>query len=315
VPTREVLRRSALAVVTASVVFGLLAGAAASNAFWIAWGLSWIGFPLVGALILWPRPGHAIGWLLMATGACWAILLVGYGLVGEMSVWLELVVVLAGRLGYTTLIATVVLFPTGRAETRGTRLLIGATAVAAGCVVVAGLVDPLPLQISQQPNPLGVPALSGVVGWFNDQGFVIVPLLMLGALTSLVKNIPTSAGRLRTDTTAINWLVDVDEQPVTLNASVDLANWGWQSLVYTATVNNSANVVPVIVGPTGSLSATAVTYLNLSLPNFTRTLGTYTGTLTLNWYAVGAGNNPRLVALQVDVVPDIYRAYLPAIVK
>jgi len=197
VPTPEVLRRSGLAAVTVTVVVGLLVGAAASDAFWVAWGLSWIGFPLVGALILWQRPGHAIGWLLMATGACWAILLVGYGLMGEMSVWLELVVVLAGRLGYTTLIAIVVLFPSGRAKTPGTRLLLWATAVAASCVVVAGLVDPLPLQISQKPNPLAVPALSGVVGWFNNQGFMIVPLLMLGALVSLVARWRRSSGSER----------------------------------------------------------------------------------------------------------------------
>ena len=139
------------------------------------------------------------------------------------------------------------------------------------------------------------------------------------ALTALVKNIPSLAGRLKTDTTAIQWRVDVNEQPITLTASVDLANWGWGSLVYTATVDAAASVAPTISNPTGSLSATAQTYLSLSLSTFTHTgtlaLGTYTGTLTLNWYAVGAGNNPRLIALQVDVVPEVYRVYLPATVK
>lgn len=135
------------------------------------------------------------------------------------------------------------------------------------------------------------------------------------ALTALPKNPASMAGRLKSDTTALKWLVDVDEQPVTLNASVDLANWGWQSLVYTATANTSASLVPTIISPTGSLSATAMTYLNLSMPAFTRTLGTYTGTLTLSWYAAGAGNNPRQVALQVDVVPEVYRVYLPAMAR
>ena len=107
----------------------------------------------------------------------------------------------------------------------------------------------------------------------------------------------------------------MDEQPVTLNAGVDLANWGWGSLVYTATVDAAASLTPTIISPTGSLSATAQTYLNLSMSAFTRTLGTYTGTLALNWYAAGAGNNPRQIALQVDVVPEIYRTYLPAVVK
>jgi hypothetical protein len=135
------------------------------------------------------------------------------------------------------------------------------------------------------------------------------------ALTSLVKNIPSLAGRLKTETTAIRWLVEADEQPVTLNAIVDLANWGWGSLAYTATVDAAASLAPTISSPTGSLSATAQIYLHLSTSAFTRTLGAYTGTLTLNWYAAGAGNNPRRIALQVDVVPEVYHAYLPAVMK
>ena len=241
------MRRSALTVVTVSIVAGLLVGAVASNAFWVAWGLSWVGFPLVGALILWQRPGHAIGWLLMATGACWAILLVGYGLVGEMSVWLELVVILAGRLGYTTLIATVVLFPTGRAETRGTRLLIWATTIATGCVVVAGLVDPVPLQISQQPNPLAVPALGGVVGWFNNQGFVIVPLLMLGALMSLVVRWRRSSGSERLQ---YRWFaLAVGVAIVALLVTSTLFNaLDVPELVYAIATAIGLNAVPVAIG-------------------------------------------------------------------
>jgi hypothetical protein len=135
------------------------------------------------------------------------------------------------------------------------------------------------------------------------------------ALTSLVKNPANIPGRLRTSVTSVKWLVGVSEQPVTLNASVDLANWGWGSLIYTATVDSAASLVPTIISPTGSLSATAERYLNLTLPAFTGTLGTYTGTLTLNWLAAGAGNNPRKIALEVVVVPEIHYAYLPAITK
>jgi hypothetical protein len=102
----------------------------------------------------------------------------------------------------------------------------------------------------------------------------------------------------------------VDEQPVTLSASVDLVNWGWSPVVYTATVDAAASLVPTIISPTGSLSATEVSYLNLTTPAFTRTLGTYTGTLTVNWSGVSAGN-PRKIVLEVDVVPQVYRTYLP----
>jgi hypothetical protein len=80
--------------------------------------------------------------------------------------------------------------------------------------------------------------------------------------------------------------------------------------VYTATIDAVASLVPTIISPTGSLSATGLTYLNLTMPAFTRTLGTYTGTLTANWFGVSPGT-PRKVALQVDVVPQVYRTYLP----
>ncbi len=130
------------------------------------------------------------------------------------------------------------------------------------------------------------------------------------ALTGLIKNPANTLGRLRTSTTAIRWLVDVDEQPVSLSANVDLVNWGWSTVVYTATIDAAAGLVPIVISPTGSLSATGLSYLNLTVPVFTRTLGMYTGTLTVNWFGVSAGN-PRKVALQVDVVPQVYRTYLP----
>ncbi len=52
-----------------------------------------------------------------------------------------------------------------------------------------------------------------------------------------------------------------------------------------------------------------------SLLGFSRTLGTYTGTVRVNWYAAGAGNNPRSIGLNMIVVSDVYRTYLPAIVR
>lgn len=131
------------------------------------------------------------------------------------------------------------------------------------------------------------------------------------ALTNLIKNPANIPGRLKTSVTSIKWLVGVSEQPVTLGASVDLANWGWSSVVYTATVDAGASLAPTIISPTGSLSATVLTYLPVTVPDFSGTVGTYTGTLTLNWFAVGAGNNPRKIALEIEVVPQVYRTYLP----
>jgi hypothetical protein len=111
-------------------------------------------------------------------------------------------------------------------------------------------------------------------------------------------------------------MIDVDEQPVTWTPVVNLFNSGWQSLAYTGTVNGSASVVPALSGVTsGTLSATQESLLQMIVPGFSRTLGTYTGTVRVDWYAAGAGNNPRSIGLQMIVVSEVQRIYLPAITR
>jgi hypothetical protein len=192
---RRVLGRAALALLATSVVAALVVVGPVSG-WW--WGVAWAGFPIVGALILWRRPRNTMGWLLLLTGACYAIALSGYQLIGPSPgrgpVWFELAVELGGYLGWICLIAIVVLFPTGRAETRATQWLIRLTMVAAAAVVTIALVNPAPLEASGRTNPLAVPALAAFAGWFIDDGFVIVPLLMLGALISLIVRWRGSSG-------------------------------------------------------------------------------------------------------------------------
>lgn len=123
-------------------------------------------------------------------------------------------------------------------------------------------------------------------------------------------------GVLRTGAAQLSTLIVFDEQPVTWTTAVNLYNEGWQSLVYTATVDGSASVTPLLGGAlTGTLSATQETWLQVSVPAFSRTLGTYTGTVRVSWYAAGAGNNPRSVGLSMIVVSDVHRAYLPLIMR
>jgi hypothetical protein len=136
------------------------------------------------------------------------------------------------------------------------------------------------------------------------------------ALRNLPKSKASLTGQLRTNPNQLTMLIGVNEQPVTWTPAINLYNAGWQSLRYTATVNNSASVVPVLGGaPTGTLSATQEAVLQLSVAGFSRPLGTYTGTVTVSWFAAGAGNNPRSIGLQMIVVSDVYRTYLPLIAR
>lgn len=137
-----------------------------------------------------------------------------------------------------------------------------------------------------------------------------------GALAAMPKNKASLLGQLRAGTSLLSLLVDVDEQPITWTSSIALFNAGWQSLVYTATVESSAEVEPAMSGATaGLLSATQESLLHLSVPGFSRTLGTYTGTVSVDWYAAGAGNHPRTIRLQMIVISDVSRIFLPLLTR
>jgi hypothetical protein len=136
------------------------------------------------------------------------------------------------------------------------------------------------------------------------------------ALTNMPKNKASLTGQLQTSPKSLMILIAADEQPITWTPSVDLFNAGWQSLVYTATVDGSTSVVPGLSGATtGTLSATQESLLQLSVPAFSRTLGIYTGTVVVSWYAAGAGNKPKPIDLQMVVISDVYHTSLPLIMR
>ncbi len=245
---RQAAVRAAVTILAAAAVTTLLIPGLTQE-FW--YGLAWVGFPIVGALVLWRRPANVIGWLLLLTGSCWAVALAGYSLVGEPPgrgpVWVELVGQICGYLGWVLLIAMIVLFPTGRTQTRATRWLIRATALTGLLVVAFALVNPAPLEASQRRNPLGVSALAGLAGWFIDQGFVIVPLLMLGALVSLASRWRHSVGAERLQ---YRWFVlSVGLALVAVIASVAFGERvGLLEILQTVLFSLGLNAIPVAIG-------------------------------------------------------------------
>jgi hypothetical protein len=136
------------------------------------------------------------------------------------------------------------------------------------------------------------------------------------ALIDMPKNAASIQGKLKTDVTQVTWLIGVDEQPITLPASISLSNWGWNPAYYTATASTGVAVVPDLLNPTGMLSATAQQPISLTITSTVRTSGIYTGLVTVNWSAAGV-NNPtaRKVNVELRVVDQVYRTYLPAIMR
>jgi hypothetical protein len=136
------------------------------------------------------------------------------------------------------------------------------------------------------------------------------------ALAAMPKSKASLVGQLQANTKSLTVLIGANEQPITWMPTLNLYNAGWQSLLYTATADVSASVVPELGGaPSGTLSATQEALVQLGVPAFSRTLGTYTGTVTVNWYAAGAGNRPRVVDLQMIVVSDVHWTYLPTVLR
>ncbi|MEO8106032.1 MAG: hypothetical protein ABI720_01835, partial [Actinomycetes bacterium] len=176
------------------VVAGVFAGW--TDSWW--WGLGWLAFPIVGVLILLKRPGNTIGRLLWITGAGWTFSWIGYQLdgppIGQSPAWLELVASLGGYLAWLSLIAIIALFPSGRAESRSNRVLVGLIGLTALLILLAVVLSPEPLEGSGRANPVGLESLGDVTGAFIDQGFVIVPILMVASLAGLIVRWRRSSG-------------------------------------------------------------------------------------------------------------------------
>ena len=171
-------------------------------------------FPIVGALIASRRPRNPIGWICLADGLLWMLIILGeayssYGLANPGSVpfpvtinallyaWLWVPAV--GLLGTFLLL----LFPDGRLPSRKWRplaLLSGAVIV---LVSVLTFLTPGPLEgLGGARNPFG---LEGQL-WVVAAGWIVLPLLplcMLVSAASIVVRFRHSSGEVRQQ---IKWI-------------------------------------------------------------------------------------------------------------
>ena len=133
------------------------------------------------------------------------------------------------------------------------------------------------------------------------------------ALAAMPKNPATLGPQLLDISPAFALLVDVDEQPLTFTLPLNLANGGWESTNYTVTVDTSAAIVPTIASPTGTLPPTTLVPVSLTMA-ISQPLGIYTGALTVT-ASPGTAGVPQTVPLEVRVLPEVYRVYLPAVTR
>jgi hypothetical protein len=201
----EALRRAAMY----ALVLGVLAAyawAGLARGDW--WGVSaWSLYPVVGAVILRERPGHGVGRIMMGVGVAWAVVLAVETAGSAWPAWVEVLGAAAGYQGWTLLMLLVALYPTGRPQTRLGRVVTAAIASLAAAVAALSLVDPGAID-SGRPNPVGVAALAGPLHWFFDeQGFLVVPLVVLAALVDLARRWRRASGDERLQYRWLTWAV------------------------------------------------------------------------------------------------------------
>jgi hypothetical protein len=176
--------------------------------------LPFLAFPLVGALIASKRPENPIGWICLAVGIIWMIMLIsssygGYGLlarpgsvpfpaaIGSLGVWMWAPAV--GLLG----IYLILLFPDGRLPSKRWRPLAWLSGVAIVLVSAGSALSPGPMDgLPGIPNPFGLEKYP----WVADATLsltLLLPLCILASAVSLVLRFLRSRGEEREQ---IKWL-------------------------------------------------------------------------------------------------------------
>lgn len=184
------------------VALGGIAVALVFPAPWVGefsrfWSLGFVGFPVLGALVLWRRPGNRIGLIMLFIGSA-----VGLALgvtsaafrVGDeqLSAALEAaggqVIIPALML----IVALVILFPSGRPSSLRWAIFLRGILIAGPLLMILATVHDAPLQLSLRPNPFGVPALKPLTELAVD-AFVVMPISTAVALISIVRRWRRSA--------------------------------------------------------------------------------------------------------------------------
>jgi hypothetical protein len=163
------------------------------------WAVSWLGYPIVGAAILWRIPGNRIGQLLLVIGIAWAgsslcLALLTVQATAPAGVWIEMLGAILGTTAFLAMVLVAILFPAGLPTTKPAKALSGLIGVIWVLITATEFLDSAPKELTGLVSPLAVPALSPFTTWMLVDGFVIVPVLIVLALISLLTRWLRSTG-------------------------------------------------------------------------------------------------------------------------
>jgi signal transduction histidine kinase len=170
-----------------------------------------LGYSVVGAVVASRRPDNAVGWLMMAVGI--SFLLVGLSdeyvryvyvtdpgslPLGSAAAWVGNWIFNAET---ASILLMAVLYPTGRAPSRGWRFLPRAIVIITGAFTLAAILRPGPLDVAASAriqNPTGIPALRALNGELVSAiGSVLLIVVALASVAATVHRYRRARGEER----------------------------------------------------------------------------------------------------------------------
>ena len=220
--------------------------------------VSFLAFPLVGAVIISQRPTNTVGWIFCVIGLGTAITsysaayvqlalqahtdgLLMTGIVDQMgdTVW---------PLNVVNGLLLLLLFPDGKPLSPRWRFVIWALCANLFVVITGQLVYPGALEShGRVPNPLGVPALAGYSSFAINDAYAPMPVIVLLATVSLILRYRRAAMKERQQ---IKWFVYGAAIMVVIIAAGTVAS----SLISTDSADRVANAVGNITFALGILA-------------------------------------------------------------
>lgn len=134
--------------------------------------------------------------------------------------------------------------------------------------------------------------------------------LAYDALAAMEKRPGSLAPRLVVKPTALTFLIDVDE-PGVYTATLHPSNGGYQTLTWTASVATGRQVTPTLAITSGFQT----TPLTVTVDTTGYVTGTFTGSITVTATTTDVLDSPQVVPVTLLVVPEVSRAYLPAVFR
>jgi hypothetical protein len=130
------------------------------------------------------------------------------------------------------------------------------------------------------------------------------------ALAAMEKRPADLSPRLAVVPPALRFLADVDEPGLHTGVLVPL-NTGFGVLTWTATVSAGMQVTPTLAITTGLQGVP----LTVTVDSTGYSTGTFTGSITVSGTTTDVRDAPQAVEVTLYVVPEVYRAYLPATLR